>query len=295
MSESFKILVPVGFSEQSLTALNQASIFAKAIENASITLLSVLEEGGFFSKMFSANADSDAIHAEAGKKLKEIADKFQAEHNIPTQTMVAEGVVYEEIARVSSLIDANLVIMGTNGKPQNLRKRFIGSNAYRTAALVQPPVVTIKGERLIDKIETIIFPLFMNNRHSKEKVGPTLEYARLFGAKVKVIAVKEAETNMNILRGHVNQVESFIRDHGVECSHEILENPKRRGVVRNILNSAYESKGDLVIITEDPAQGGDITDYFLGNEMQAVIYHSEIPVMSITPKAVKYEQMWDSF
>jgi nucleotide-binding universal stress UspA family protein len=125
-------------------------------------------------------------------------------------------------------------------------------------------------------------------------VGPTLEYARIFGAKVLVVAVKEAESQANILRGHVNQVESFIRDHGVECSHKIIENPKRRGVVRNILNHAYEAEGDLVIITEE-AGPTDITDYILGNELQSVIYHSEIPVMCITPKAVKYDKMWDSF
>lgn len=293
MSESYKILVPIGFSEQSLTALNQASIFAKATKNASITLLSVIEEGGFFSKMFSASGDNESLHAEVSKKLQDIAEQFQADTAIPTNTMVAEGVVYEEIARVSSLIDANLVIMGTNGKPQNLRKRFIGSNAYRTASLVKPPVITIKGERLIDKIDTIVFPLLMD-RHSKEKVGPTLEYARIFGAKVIVVAVKEADSQLNILRGHVNQVETFIRDHGIACEHKIIENPKRRGVVRNILNHAYEADGDLVIITEE-AGPTDITDYFLGNEMQSVIYHSEIPVMCITPKAVKYEQMWDSF
>lgn len=293
MSDSFKILVPIGFSEQSLTALNQASIFAKATENASITLLSVIEEGGFFSKIFSASNNNEALHAEVSKRLKEIAHNFKADHNINVETMVAEGVVYEEIARVSSMIDAKLVIMGTNGKPQNLKKRFIGSNAYRTAALVQPPVITIKGERLISKIDTIVFPLLMD-RHSKEKVGPTLEYARLFNAKVMVVAVKEEDSQLNILRGHVNQVETFIRDHGVPCEHKIIENPKRRGVVRPILHHAYEAEGDLVIITEE-AGPTDITDYFLGNEMQSVIYHSEIPVMCVTPKAVKYEQMWDSF
>lgn len=293
MSESFKILVPIGFSEQSLMALNQASIFAKAIENASITLLSVIEEGGFFTKMFGPTINSEQMHAQVGEKLKSLAQSFSAEHNIPTSTMVAEGLVYEEISRVSSLIEANLVVMGTNGKPQNFRKRFIGSNAYRTATLVKPPVVTVKGARDIKKIDTIIFPLLMD-RHSKEKVGPTLEYARLFNAKVKVVAVKESEDQAKILRGHIHQVESFIRDHGVEVSHEIIESGKRRGVVREILNNAYESDGDLVIITED-AGGSDISDYILGNELQAVIYHSEIPVMSITPKAVKYEQMWDSF
>jgi len=292
MSDSFKILVPIGFSEQSLNALNQALIFAKAAENAQFTILSIIEDSRAFSKLFEAKSADDLRH-KVTEEMKKIADEFSKKSGFPVNTMIAEGVVYEEIARVSSLIDADLVIMGTNGKPQNLRKRFIGSNAYRTATLVKPPVVTIKGVRNIEKIETIIFPLLMD-RHSKEKVGPALSYARIFGAKILVIAVQEDEEKLNILRGHVRQVEKFIQDHGVVCETKLIENPKRKGVVQNILNHAYEAKGDLVIITEQDGPG-DFTDYILGNDLQAVIYHSEIPVMSITPRAVKYDVMWDSF
>lgn len=292
MSDSFKILVPIGFSEQSLNALNQALIFAKASKNTQFTILSVIEDSRAFSKLFESK-NADELRQKVNKEVKKIAEEFAKKTNFTVNTMVAEGVVYEEIARVSALIDADLVIMGTNGKPQNLRKRFIGSNAYRTASLVKPPVVTIKGVRNIDKIETIIFPLLMD-RHSKEKVGPALNYARTFGAKILVIAVKEDESKLNILRGHVHQVEKFITDHGVVCETKLIENPKRKGVVKNILNHAYEAGGDLVLITEEDGQG-DFTDYLLGNELQSVIYHSEIPVMSITPRAVKYDSMWDSF
>lgn len=292
MSDSFKILVPIGFSEQSLNALNQALIFARAAKNAQFTILSVIEDTKAFSKLFESKNAED-LRNKVSEEVKKIADEFSAKSGFPVNTMIAEGTVYEEIARVSSLIDADLVIMGTNGKPQNLRKRFIGSNAYRTATLVKPPVVTIKGVRNIEKIDTIIFPLLMD-RHSKEKVGPALTYARLFGAKILVIAVKEDESKINILRGHVHQVEKFITDHGVVCETNIIDNPKRKSVVRNILNHAYEAKGDLVLITEDDGPG-DLTDYLLGNEVQEVIYHSEIPVMAITPRAVKYDSMWDSF
>jgi nucleotide-binding universal stress UspA family protein len=292
MSDSFKILVPIGFSEQSLNALNQALIFAQASDNAQFTILSIMEDSKAFSKMFDAKTAGE-LREKVTKELKKIADDFTKRSGFPVNTMIAEGLVYEEIARVSSLIDADLVVMGTNGKPQNLRKRFIGSNAYRTATLVKPPVISIKGVRNIEKIDTIIFPLLMD-RHSKEKVGPALTYARIFGAKILVIAVQEEDSQLKILRGHVHQVEKFIQDHGVVCETKIIENPKRKGVVRNILNHAYEADGDLVIITEEDGPA-DITDYILGNEMQSVIYHSEIPVMSITPRAVKYDSMWDSF
>lgn len=283
----------MGFSEQSLNALDQSLIFAKAVDSAEITILAVIEEGGVLRKTFAATKNGKTVREKVSAKLKEMADEYSAKTGLIFKSMVAEGVVYEEIARVSDLIEADLVVMGTNGKPQNLKKRFIGSNAYRTALLVKPPVVTIKGVRDIEKIETIIFPLF-EDRHSKEKVGSALKYARLFDARIIVVAVKKEDTNMNILRGHINQVTKFISEHEVKCEQHIIEHPKKKGVVREILNYSYEVGGDLVIITEEDGLG-DLTDMILGNDMQSVIYHSEIPVMSVTRKLVKYDNLWDSF
>lgn len=292
MAEPFKILVPIGFSEQSLLALDQALNFGKATEKAEITLLTVIEEDNFFRKMLGTKQNPDELREEVEKKLKAIAQDYAEKSGLPIKTMVAQGLVYEEIARVSELLDTDLVVMGTNGKPQNLRSRFIGSNAYRTATLVKPPVVTVKGVRNPDKIETIIFPLVLDRR-SKEKVGPALKYARLFQAKIKIVSVLNEEDEANMLRAHLKQVEHFIRDGGVEASAELI-NPKEKGVVRNTLQYAYDNDGDLIIITEDDRKR-DITDYFLGNDVQAMLYHSEIPVMSITPSEVKWEAMWDSF
>lgn len=291
MSENKRlILVPIGFSEQSILALDQAVVFAKAM-GATITLLSVTEDNKNFRKTFDLEkGGKDAINEAVHSKLKEIATEYKAKTGIEINTMVANGVVYEEITRVSELLEATLVIMGTNGKPQNLRKRFIGSNAYRTATMVKPPVITVKGVRNINKIETIIFPLVLDRR-SKEKVGPALQYARLFGSKIKVVSVKEDGQEEKLLKAHLKQVVTFINDHGVQATSELLI-PKEKGVVKNTLMYAYENDGDLIIITEDDRER-DITDFFLGTDVQAMIYHSEIPVMSITPSEVKWEAMWE--
>ena len=49
--KSSKILVPVGFSDQSITALDQACSFAK-LDNAKLFLLSVLEERSAMDSLF---------------------------------------------------------------------------------------------------------------------------------------------------------------------------------------------------------------------------------------------------
>mgnify|MGYP001950467045 CR=1 FL=1 len=231
--------------------------------------------------------------SEIDTKLKELAEKHGTGTGLDFQVMVSQGLVYEEVARVSEIIDADLVIMGTNGKPQNLRKRFIGSNAYRVATLVQPPVITVKGIRNIEGIKTIIFPLVLDRR-SKEKVGPALHYARLFGADIKVVSVQESEEKVPVLKAHMKQVSKIINDLGINCKAELAKPEEKSGVVRNMLEYAYEHKGDLMIITEEAGER-DLSDYILGNDVQAMVYHSEIPVMCITPSKVKWEAMWESF
>ncbi len=286
------ILVPAGFSEQSILALDQALVFAKAMK-AKITLLTVVEDNKQFRKLLNTESRGDALKSEVNAKLKELASEYSNRSGVEISTMVAKGVVYEEVARVCELIDAEMVIMGTNGKPQNFRKRFIGSNAYRVATLVKPPVITIKGVRNIQKIETIIFPLVLDRR-SKEKVGPALKYARLFKSAIKIVSVLGEGQDEKILRAHLNQVKTFISDHGVDCTAEMIKPTEQKGVVRNTLYYAYENDGDLIIITEDD-KDRDLSDYFLGTDVQAMVYHSEIPVMCITPSEVKWESMWESF
>lgn len=285
------ILVPMGFSEQSFLALDQALVFAKAMK-ASLLLLAVNNNDNQLREMFGDDTKKEELGDRLSEKLSAVANEYSIKSGIKIDTEMATGVVYEEIARVCEEKSIDLVIMGTNGKPQNLRKRFVGSNAFRTVTLVEPPVVTIKGVRNINAIDTIIFPLVLDRR-SKEKVGPALHYARLFNSKIKVVSVLINEDKEKVLRAHLRQVETFINDHGVECTSELIKPTKdSKGIVRNTLKYAYENDGDLIIITEDDRER-DITDFFIGTDVQAMIYHSEIPVMCITPSEVKWAALWE--
>ena len=293
MANKLNILVPIGFSDQSIMALDQALVFAEAAPEAQLTLLTVIEEDGFFKRVFGAKKNTEELRQKVDSRIKELADEYRAKCNLKIETIVAKGLVYEEIARVVEMMECNLVVMGTNGKPQNLRRRFIGSNGYLTASLVQPPVVAVKGIRKPQKVDTIIFPLVLDRR-SKEKVGPAIHYAKLFNAQIRIVSVLQQEDQAKIMRAHLHQVDKFISDKGITCTTELIENPRHKGVVRNTLEYAYENDGDLLIITEDDRER-DITDYFLGTDVQAVMYHSEIPVMSITPSEVKWEALWEAF
>lgn len=291
--ETKKILVPIGFSEQSLKALDHAMIYAREMQ-AQIVLLTVIEESGLISRIFSSKTekDEDKYRDEVHEKLREVAAQYAEKYGVPFETIVAKGVPYEEISKIAEMMEVELIVMGTNGKPSNFRKKFIGSNAYRVVTMSEPSVITIKGVRETNKIDTIIFPLVLD-RKSKQKAPPAVHYAKLFNAKVCIVGVSRDKEEAQKLLPHVNQVEKYIAEKGVKVSSEIIrDNGHSR--VDTFLEYAYNNDGDMVMIVEEEDEP-DMAQRIMGNEVQQMIYKSEIPVMSVTPTPAKYQNMFSNW
>ena len=137
-----KILVPVGFSEQSLAALKQACLIAK-IKKSEVIILSVIEEQSKISDLLIDNPFEE-IRSKVKDKLDEISEMHSSKFSVKVDSMVSSGKIYEQIVEVSSMLNANLIVMGTNGSPKGVIKKFIGSNAERVVRLSNIPVITIK-------------------------------------------------------------------------------------------------------------------------------------------------------
>ena len=82
MELSKKIVVPIGFSEQSLIALDEAIIFGKT-NMSTIILLSVIEENSLFSRLFSDDSKKDKkLQEELTSKLNELALRKEKESGL---------------------------------------------------------------------------------------------------------------------------------------------------------------------------------------------------------------------
>ena len=139
--KSSKILVPIGFSDQSITALDQACSFAK-LDNAKLFLLSVLEERSAMDSLF-LDDNSHELKKMVHKKLEDLSEKFSKQYGLDIEIMVSQGKIYNKINEAAEMVDADLIIMGTDGSPKGIIKRFIGSNAERVVRLSKCPVMTI--------------------------------------------------------------------------------------------------------------------------------------------------------
>ncbi len=276
-----KILVPIDFSEQSLIALEQSFNIAREY-HAEITLLHVIEEMGVISKFFSKEQNED-IKKNVQKDLDKLAASVEKKAKVTVNTLVGKGSIYEKIAEVAELINATMIVMGTNGD-DGKRKLFIGSNALRVVRESAVPVITIKGKHHRKGCKNIVLPLDLS-KETREKVTKAIELSKLFGgATIRVVSVlfTTDEFVVNRLTRQLGQVKTFLEKEDIECTAEIIKGIKgEETLAENILEYATKVEGDLIMIMTQ--QEVDFTKYFIGSSAQEIINHSKIPVLSIRP------------
>ena len=279
-----KILVPIGFSEQSILALGQAFNLAK-IKNSDVVLLSVVKEQSIMQSLFVDDL-TDQLKLKVKQKLNELAKQYGDKFGVSVDTMVSKGKIYEQINEVSDLISADLIVMGTNGSQGN-KSKLIGSNAEKVVRLSKCPVITIKGKDNRIGCENIILPLDLE-RQTKEKVTYALEYARYWNATIRVVSVvlRDNQEVREKLKKNINQVHDFIVKAGVKCSAELIEGGKKITLGNFVFQYEKKFDADLIMIMtkqEELSLSNNISD-----TARYIINNSEIPVMSIRPKESKH-------
>ena len=279
-----KILVPIGFSEQSMIALGQAFNLAK-IKDSDIVLLSVIENQSMIQSLF-LDDKSDELKVKVKEKLEGIALEYGEKYSVNVDTMDAKGKVYDKIIEVSGIISADLIVMGTNGADGG-KKKFIGSNAEKVVRMSKSPVITIKGKNHRNSCENIILPLDLE-KQTKEKVTYALEYARYWDATIRVVSVVLKDNNdvRDTLSRNIIQVEQFIKDAGVRCTAELVEGDKKQTLGDFVFEYEKKFDADLIMIMTKKEE------LSLSNNISVtaryIINNSEVPVMSIRPKESKH-------
>ena len=281
---SSKILVPIGFSEQSMIALGQAFNLAK-IKNSEVFLLSVVEEQSMMQSLF-LDDKSHELQLKVNKKLHQIGEEYGEEYGVHVETLVAKGKIYSQINKVAEMISADLIVMGTNGSDGSSRK-IMGSNAERVVSLAHCPVITIKGKNHGEGCKNIILPLDLE-KQTKEKVTYALEYARYWDATIRIVSVvlRDNQEVREKLVKNINQVKKFISDAGVKCTADLVEGDKKQTLGDFIFKYEKSFDADLIMIM---TKKEELT---LSNNISVtaryIINNSEIPVMSIRPKKQKH-------
>jgi nucleotide-binding universal stress UspA family protein len=145
MAELRRILVPTDFTETSDRALEWALDLAKRL-GAVVTILHAYEipivgfpDGAIIATPEIAGRISDASKAALESTLARARDR-----GVTVDSVLREGVPWEEINAVADAIDADLVVIGTHGR-RGLTRALLGSVAENVVRTAHRPIVTIRG------------------------------------------------------------------------------------------------------------------------------------------------------
>ena len=280
------ILVPIGFTNQSIVALQQAVVLAKHT-NSELFLLSVVEMPTALQKLFIDYEDKQKQFKEQVRNNLIQLSEQHCQGVVNVECIVSSGKIYDKIVETAESVAANLIVMGTDGSPKDIRKKFIGSNANNVVRLSPCPVITVKGKSVKTTCDIIALPLDLN-KETREKVTYAIKFARLFNSKIKIFSVTTKNDDISIvnkLKRNLSQVYDFIASKGVECSTDLIEIEKNASFSGSIVRYTEGINADFLMIMTKSEDNLELN--FLGSNARKLINKSDIPVMSIRPSVKK--------
>ncbi len=272
-----KILVPVDFGQQSLIALDYAKYYAKKL-NATIHLLTVVEESGFLKKLMTPDYEQKLI-TEAQKALERLAEEklpdFQ--YNIHVKT----GKPYEQIEQLADQIKPGIILMGKTENP-TFTKRILGSNTLHVIQETDFPVVSIRGKNPPDELKNIILLPLDLEKPVTEQVNTAIEFARHLKSGIFALSVMVKEDvayETQVLTG-MNKVKKTIEKAGIKCETKI-ETGDKSDVVKIIDSYANKLKPELTVIMT--RSENSLEELFIGSVAKNILETLTYPVLSVKP------------
>ena len=262
MSEAKKtILIPIDFTQQSLMAIRQSFNLAR-YTHSHLMLLHVYEKQG------------DERYDEIVKLTKQT----EADSGITTEFMNVKGDVYKETNRIAEEINAHLVIAGIESHMRS--SDIVGSSASKFIRECPVPIITIRGKEHRDGCENILLPIDLTPE-SREKVDLAIEFAKYFGAAIRILGVYSLsdEKYESQLHAYSHQVKQYVKSKGIACSNKSIAGDD---TAETVVEYANKIEADLIIIMSKPDL--TFTEFFHGTIAQHLIDISNIPVLSVRPR-----------
>jgi nucleotide-binding universal stress UspA family protein len=133
------ILVPLDFSEPADEALMYAITMAKQLQ-ARITLLHVID----IPPLAGANLTTQMFAIEeAAQRAADVSLQRVRDAGVQGESLVNQGIPWQEIVQQAKVIAADLIIMGTHGRT-GLQHVFLGSVAEKVVRLAPCPVLVVR-------------------------------------------------------------------------------------------------------------------------------------------------------
>jgi nucleotide-binding universal stress UspA family protein len=261
------IIVPIDFSDESLTGLNLALMLANKT-GANIQMVHVIGKKGSTNKELL-----EKEHQIAKMKFEDVLQncKEKSKINCNLSYTIKEGKIFKEI---TSLAD-----------------EFIGGNAYKITSHSRNPVITLRGSKIPSNVDKIVLPLDITFQ-TREKVPYTVELAKLFQSEIHLLSVRLSNIKSfdKKLHQYAEQVAAYIEFQKIPCTVEHLQGDNLTDIT---LDYSRKVNADLISIMTE--QEKSVSNLLLGSYAHQMINKALIPVLSFPNYQLRIitEDIWD--
>lgn len=201
--------------------------------------------------------------------------------------ILRKGKVYNEVANVARMLEADIVLAGTHGV-SGFEQYWIGSNAYRIVTHAPCPVITVRGDYQASKTtQNILLPID-STPETRQKLPFAARLASICGATIHLVAVYNSPISVirHRVKTYTEEAVKFLKQQQIAY---VLEELEAENLVSSVLDYANSSHADLICIMTE--QGGTSGAMFLGPYAQQLINNALMPVLSLQsgqPETVRF-------
>src|SRR5262252_7479937 len=292
-----RVLVPVDFSPQSTLAVNNGVALARKF-GAKLTLLHVVEPPGALLHtlhLYTAPTQADKAEMErmeqAEKKLP-LQVSPEDQDDLDVSFIVRFGKAEHEIKTVAAEEDADVVVMGTQGRGF-LERLFIGSVALALLRSLGIPVFTVCHVSRPLEFKRILYATDFGP-NSDKGLQIAFDMAAQTGATLIVAHTMDKRPSMTYETPEVHELFDEQRTEDLRNAHKKFDEFKDEGTRRNMSVECVLAEGDapqtLVRIADENEadfmiiglrKQGVVARALLGSVAEPVIRAGHVAVLSI--------------
>jgi nucleotide-binding universal stress UspA family protein len=274
------ILIVTDFNETSLNLCLRSykHLFSK---NSSLHLLNVVEENGFFSRLFASynNTLEDCVKS----KFPLIKESIKNSFGVEVIPHVKKGNISKEIVNFCQEENIDLIILLVSNEETT---EVLGANTHKLLRLTHIPILALKQSYQEKEIKNILIPLELY-LSSRQKVADAIAWAKHFNAKITIcsgIWDKEKEIIFRVNKIGEN-VKEFIKSKGVDCDWVIFENlHSSKDFTKKIINYANSPNTNVdivMVMNKDESE-----EFRIDDRGREIIRLSQTPVLCIPLKKI---------
>lgn len=272
-----KIIVPIDFSDHSEYALKVAADIAKK-HKAELFLLHMLDISDQMISITEATKRRELMFfiQLATKKFEEFADKDYMK-GIKITPVIKHFKVFEEIDNVSKEVDADLIVMGSQGA-SGVKGYFVGSNTEKVVRTSEVPVLVVKSDTKNFHPKTIVFASDFNDENLNA-FKTIRQFAESYNATLKMVYVNTPNAYFKNTLEIREQMRTFLNTTAISIHSSDIVIFNDYSITEGIQTAAAILDADMIAIPTHGRKG--INKLLAGSIGEEVANTSQIPVLTV--------------